>query len=95
MINSLPVFDLLSRSVDRLDDSLQLHQAPDRNRISPGRQLVRLDLGGRRIKNAGERHLPGGAQAENSPAQFKHALFLKKINSFGGGSRRILRTIEF
>ena len=47
------------------------------------------------MKNAGERHLPGGAQAENSPAQFKHTLFLKKINSFGGGSRRILRTIEF
>ena len=47
------------------------------------------------MKNAGERHPPGGAQSENSPAQFKHTLFLKKINSFGGGSRRILRTIEF
>ena len=42
MINGLPSLSkpflilLLSRSVDRLDDSLQLHQASDWNRISPG-----------------------------------------------------------
>ncbi len=37
VLSSLTVLILLlSRSVDRLDDSLQLHQAPDRNRISPG-----------------------------------------------------------